>query len=147
MGEEFTQHVGLAGYLHNLVCEHPDFEVLGGPTVDLWCFRYLPNGLPADQREVQQLLDRLNAEIVESVQREGFALINKTQVGSSVAIRISISSQRTVREDIDATFEAIARWGRLLARKQLVTCELTRDMESKLCLSESHSSSTEVSVT
>jgi aromatic-L-amino-acid/L-tryptophan decarboxylase len=147
MEEEVTQHVGLVGYLHNLVCEHPDFEVLCGPTVDLWCFRYLPNGLPADQREVQQQLDRLNADIVESVQREGFALINKTQVGSSVAIRISISSQKTVRDDIDATFEAIARWGRLLTRKQLVTCELTRDMESKLCLSESHSSSTEVSVT
>lgn len=122
MEEQVTQHVGLEGYLRNLVCEHPNFEVLCGPTVDLWCFRYLPNGLPADQREVQQLLDRLNGEIVESVQHEGFALINKTQVGSSVAIRISICSHRTVREDIDATFEAIARWGRLLTRKQLVSC-------------------------
>ena len=115
-----------------------------GSTVHLCCFRYVPNGLPAHRREVQHLLDRLNGEIVEHVQREGFALMNKTQVGSSVAIGISICSHRTVREDIDATFEAIARWGRLLTRKQLVSCELTRDMETTLCSSELHSSPTEV---
>ena len=77
-----------------------------------------PNGLPADQHE---LLDSLNEEIVQSVQREGFHLISKTQVGSRIAIGISINSSETVREDIDATFEAIARCGRLLTRKQLIS--------------------------
>ena len=115
MEEDVTQHGGLVGYLHNLVREHPDFEVLCEPTVDLYCFRYLPNCLPVEQHEVQQLLDRLNEEIVESVQREGSALINKTQVGNRVAICISICSCATVR-DIDATFEAIARCGRLMTR-------------------------------
>ena len=146
MEEEVTQHIGLAGYLHNLVSEHPDFEVLCEPTTNFYCFRYLPNGLATDQRNAQQLLDRLNGQIVESVQREGSALVNKTQVGSRVAIRVSIRSHITAREDIDATFEAIARCGRLLTRTNSSVCEPTRDMESKLCLSESHSSSTELSV-
>jgi glutamate/tyrosine decarboxylase-like PLP-dependent enzyme len=121
MEEKVTQHVGLVGYLHNLVSEHPDFEVLCEPTADSYCFRYLPNGLPSDQREVQQLLDRLNEEIVETVQREGSARVNKTRVGSRVAIRISICACRTVKEDIDATFEAIAGCGRLLTRNQLIS--------------------------
>ncbi len=121
MEEEVTQHVGLVGHLHNLVSEHPDFEVLCEPTADFYCFRYLPNSLPTDQPEVQQLLDRLNGDIVESVQREGSTLINKTNVGSRVAIHISIRSCRTVKEDIDVTFEAIARCGRLLTKNQLIS--------------------------
>lgn len=116
-----TQHGGLAGYLHNLVSEHPDFEVLCEPTTDFYCFRYLPNGLPTDEADVQQLLDRLNGEIVQSVQREGSGLVTTAQVGGRVAIHISICSCRTLREDIDATFEAIARCGRLLSRNQLIT--------------------------
>lgn len=125
MEEEITQHARLVGYLHNLVSEHPDFEVLCEPAADFYCFRYLPNGLAIEQRLVQQLLDRLNREVVDSVQREGSALVSTTQIGGRVAIRISICSSKTVREDIDATFEAIARCGRLLTRKQF-----TRDREA-----------------
>ena len=121
MVEEVTQHAGLAGYLHNLVSEHPDFEVLCEPTADFYCFRYLPNGLPTDEPDVQQLLDRLNGEIVQSVQREGSGLVTRAQIGGLVAMRISICSCRTLKEDIDATFEAIARCGRLLSRNQLIT--------------------------
>ncbi|HZI62929.1 MAG TPA: hypothetical protein VFD62_19705 [Pyrinomonadaceae bacterium] len=121
MEEEVTQHVGLVEHLHNLVSEHPDFEVLCEPTADFYCFRYLPNSLPIDQPEVQQLLDRLNEEIVESVQRGGSTLINKTNVGGRIAIHISIRSCSTAKEDIDATFEAIARSGRLLTRNQLIS--------------------------
>ena len=120
MEEQVTQHVGLAGYLHNLVSEHPDFEVLCEPTGNFYCFRYLPNKLATDQRNAQQLLDRLNGEIVESLQREGSALVNKTQVGGQVAIRVSVGSHITAREDLDAMFEAIARCGRLLTRDQLI---------------------------
>ena len=115
MVEEVTQHAGLAGYLHNLVSEHPDFEVLCEPTADFYCFRYLPNGLRTDEPDVQQLLDGLNGEIVQSVQREVSAMVTGVEVGSRVAMRISICSCRTLRE-IDATFEAIARCGRLISR-------------------------------
>jgi glutamate/tyrosine decarboxylase-like PLP-dependent enzyme len=146
MEEEVTQQSGLAGYLHNLVSEHPDFEVLCEPIGNFYCFRYVPNGLANDQRDTQQLLDRLNGEIVKSLQREGSALVNTTQVGNRVAIRVSIRSCVTARDDIDTTFEAIARYGRLLTKNTSV-CEPTRDMEPQLCLSESHSSATELSVT
>jgi hypothetical protein len=62
-----------------------------------------------------------DGEIVESLQRKGSALVNKTQVGSRVAIRVSIRSHMTAREDIDATFEEIARCGRLLYQDQFVS--------------------------
>jgi hypothetical protein len=133
------ENLELVGHLHSLVCDHPDFEVLCEPTSHPYCFRYLPNGLAERQQEseVQELLNTLNEEIVRAVEREGLSL---TCFAGRLAILMSITS----REDIDATFEAIARWGRLLARNLFVSHELTPDMEEKLCSSELHSLSTEV---
>ena len=107
-----------AGRLHNLVCEHPDFEVISEPTPGLCCFRYVPNGLSERKEEpgVQTLLDRLNLEIVEAVRRGGRDIVAATSVGGRAAIRVSICSPRTTVEDVDAAFESVARWGRLLSK-------------------------------
>jgi glutamate/tyrosine decarboxylase-like PLP-dependent enzyme len=118
MQYDASKNLSLFGHLHNLVREHPEFEVLCEPTVDPYCFRYMPNGLQNNRLEVEQFLNRVNGEIVENVRREGFAITRK-QFGGRVAIRLSIRSETTVRDDIDAMFEAIARWGRLVTRKQL----------------------------
>ena len=148
MEEDVSTNLGLLGHLHSLVREHPEFEVLCEPTL-VYCFRYLPNGLAErrEEPEVQELVDRLNEEIVEAVQRDAIPLVTTTSVTGWVAIRISIGSQRTLNEDIDATFEAIARWGRASFKKLFVSYELKVDMEAQSCLNESHSSSMEVLAT
>ena len=147
MAEDVSTNLGLLGHLHSLVREHPEFEVLCEPTL-VYCFRYLPNALAErrEEPEINELLDRLNEEIVEGVQRDGIPLLTTTRVTGRVALRISIGSQRTLNEDIDATFEAIARWGRA-SFKKLSSHELKTDMEAQSCLSESHSSSMEVLAT
>jgi glutamate/tyrosine decarboxylase-like PLP-dependent enzyme len=133
--------------LENLVREHPDFEVLHEPTLDGYCFRCVPNGLVERQEEpeVQALLDVLNEQIVQAVQRDGFAAVVTIRVQGRAAIQVSFYSGGTLIEEVDATFEAIARWGRLLDKKLSVRYE--PDMETKLCSSESHFSPTEVSAT
>jgi aromatic-L-amino-acid decarboxylase len=114
--ELFSKNLGLTRHLHNLVREHPDFEVLHEPTLYIYCFRYVPNDLweRREEPEIQSRLDRLNQEIVEAIQRSGLALVMTTRIRDRVAIRMSICSHRTLEEDIDATFEAIVRWGRQL---------------------------------
>jgi glutamate/tyrosine decarboxylase-like PLP-dependent enzyme len=131
--------------LDNLVCEHPDFEALHEPALNGYCFRCVPNCLVERQEEpeVEELLDILNEEIVQAVQRNGFNAVMTTRVQGRNAIRLSFSNTTLV--DVDATFEAIARWGRLLNKKLSVRYE--SDMETKLCSSGSHSSPTEVSAT
>lgn len=116
--ELFSKNLSLVGELHKLVREHPDFEVLHEPTLYLYCFRYVPNGLAERQSEpgVQALLDRLNQEIAGAVQRSGLVLVTTTKIGGRVAIRMSLCSHRTSEADIDATFEAVARWGRLVTK-------------------------------
>ena len=135
--------------LDRLVREHPDFEALHEPAVNAYCFRCVPNRLVERQEEpeVQALLDVLNEEIVQQVQHNGFAHVVPIRVQHRAAIRVSFCSGRTLVEDVDATFEAIARWGRLLNKKLSVRYEMTPDMEAQLCLNESHSSLTEVSAT
>jgi glutamate/tyrosine decarboxylase-like PLP-dependent enzyme len=147
--ELFSKNLGLTRRLHGLVGEHPDFEVLHEPTLYLYCFRYVPNGLAERQEEpeVQALLDRLNEEIVEAVQRSGLALLMTTRIRGRVVIRMSVCSHRTLAEDIDATFEAVARWGRLLNTKHSVRHERGAEGEGRLCSSESDSSPTDVSAT
>ena len=148
MAEDVSTNLVLLVRLHNLVREHPEFEVLCEPTL-VYCFRYLPNALAERREEPQvcELLDRLNEEMVAAVQRDAIPLLTTTRVTGRVAIRISIGSQRPLNEDIDATFEALAWWGRASFKKLSATHELKVDMEAQSCLSESHSSSMEVSAT
>lgn len=138
---------GLIVQLDNLIREHPDFEALHEPTLNGYCFRCVPNGLVERQEEpeVEALLDVLNEEIVQAAQSNGFTAVATIRVQGRAAIRVSFSPGRTLVEEVDATFEAIARWGRLLNKNLSVRYE--PDMETKLCSSGSHSSPTEVSAT
>ena len=147
--ELFSKNLGLARRLHELVRDHPDFEVLHEPALYLYCFRYVPNGLAErlEEPRVQTLLDRLNQEIVESIQRSGLALVMTTRIRGRVAIRMSICSHRTLEEDLDATFEAIARWGHLISRSSYVHNEKYVETEVLSCSNESYSLPTEVSAT
>ena len=140
---------GLVVQLDNLVREHPDFETLHEPTLNSYCFRCVPNALVERQEEaeVQALLDVLNEEIVKAVQHNGFTQVVTVRVQDRTAIRVSFSDS-SLADEVDATFEAVARWGRLLNKKLTVSNETTTSgMEAKLCSSESHSSPTEVSAT
>jgi aromatic-L-amino-acid/L-tryptophan decarboxylase len=146
--EIFSKNLGLTRRLHELVSEHPDFEALHDPILYVYCFRYVPNALAERKEpEVQTQLDRLNQEIVDAIQRSGLALLMTTRIRGRVAIRMSICSQRTLEKDIDATFEAIARWGRLLYQSNPVENQKSAEMEAMQCSSESYSSATEVLAT
>lgn len=146
--ELLAKNLRLARYLHTLVKEHPDFLALHEPTLYIYCFRYVPYALAERQDEpaVQLWLDKLNEEIVTAIQRSGLALIMTTRIRNRVAIRMSICSQRTLEKDIDATFEAIARWGRLLSLNCCVKDNHTTE-EVMQCPSESCSSPMESSAT
>ena len=142
-----SNNLRLVGRLYDLVSEHPDFEIFHEPT--LYCFRYVPNALAERQEEpeVQSQLDRLNQAIVDAVRRSGLALVTTTRIRDRVAMQMSICPDRTLETDVDATFEAIARWGRLLSRNNCGDNEESAEVEEMPCSSESCSLPTEVSVT
>lgn len=115
--DAFANSLRLTQYLHKLVRDHPDFEVIHQPTLYLYCFRYAPSSLAkrAEEPQVRERLDQLNQEIAEAVQRSGLALVMTSRIRGRVVLRMSICSQRTESEDIKRTFEALARVGHDLA--------------------------------
>lgn len=138
-----SNNLDVVSHLHNLVHEHPDFEALHETTLNGYCFRYAPNGLAdrQDEPDVQALIDVLTEEIVQAVHRDGFAGVTAICVKSRAAILVSFYPGQTSLE-VDATFDAIAHWGHLLSQKLSVRYE--PEMETKICLSESLSSPTEL---
>jgi glutamate/tyrosine decarboxylase-like PLP-dependent enzyme len=124
--------LALSGRMHELVREHPDFEVLHEPTTGPYCFRYVPNGL-ADRQEdagVRALLDRLNLGIVEAVRRGGLSLVTAISVGGRAAISASLCPDTARGAEVDAAFEAVARWGRLLHKTHPVRHQRPAETEA-----------------
>jgi hypothetical protein len=108
------------------------------PALEPYHFRYVPHSLAErqDELEIQMLLDRLNEEIVESLQRVGLNSVMTTRVQRRVAIQILNGRSTT---DIHASFEAIARWGRLVNTKR---SELSKETESDADINHGASCST-----
>ena len=115
--ESCAKSLELTRQLHELVRSHPDFEVLHEPKLYLYCFRYAPSWLAnrAGETHVQKRLDQLNQGIADEVQRSGVAIVMTSRIRDRVVLRMSICSQRTEPDDIQQTFEALARAGRELA--------------------------------
>jgi glutamate/tyrosine decarboxylase-like PLP-dependent enzyme len=109
-----AKNIALARRLHALVRDHPDFEVLHEPTLSIYSFRFVPHHL-AEAEAATAIVDQLNHDIAAEIQRSGLALVMTTRIRGRVALRLSICSQRTLEEDIDRTFDAIAATGRRLA--------------------------------
>jgi glutamate/tyrosine decarboxylase-like PLP-dependent enzyme len=114
-----AKNLGLVRRLHALVRDHPDFDALHEPVLPIYSFRFVPHQL-ADTANAAEWIDRLNSDIAEEIQRSGVALVMTTRIRGRVALRMSICSQRTLEEDIDTTFEAIAAAGRRLAALRTV---------------------------
>ena len=133
--ELVSKNMSLLDRLHSLVNEHPDFEVLHEPILYLYCFRYVPNGLAAQREDpaVKSLLDHLNEGIAAAVRRQGSNLVTTTHINGCIAIRMSVCSHRTVEEQVDTTFEAIARWGRLLTKAYFIRYEQSEELELWQC--------------
>ncbi|HEV7238349.1 MAG TPA: aminotransferase class V-fold PLP-dependent enzyme [Thermoanaerobaculia bacterium] len=117
--ELIAKNIGLARRLHALVRDHPDFEVLHEPVLSIYSFRFVPHQLGAAE-DAAEWIDRLNCDIAAEIQRSGLALLMTTRIRGRIALRMSICSQRTLEEDIDTTFDAIAAAGRRLAALQPV---------------------------
>jgi aromatic-L-amino-acid decarboxylase len=110
-----AKNIGLARRLHALVRDHPDFEVLHEPVLSIYSFRFVPHSVVETEEASSSWIDQLNSDIAEEIQRSGLAQLMTTRIRGRIALRMSICSQRTIEDDIDTTFEAIAATGRRLA--------------------------------
>ena len=84
-----------ARYLANSLEKNPLFELLQKPTLNIVCFRYKPSSLG------EKSLDRLNNNIVASLQENGIAAPSTTRVNGKLYIRVAITNHRSEFADFD----------------------------------------------
>lgn len=94
----------VAAYFGAQVEAAPDFELLAKPALSICCFRYVPEtlGKPTDA-----VLDQLNTDIMNFVQRGGRAYLSSATIQGRFALRACITNFRTSRADIDETIQIV----------------------------------------
>lgn len=108
------QNVWCAEHLDALVRADADFEALHEPTLNLYCFRFVPARLRDDAEAHGAYLDQLNQAITDAIRGSGFAFVMTSQIRGRTVLRLSICSHRTRLEDIDQTFAELRRLGHAL---------------------------------
>jgi aromatic-L-amino-acid decarboxylase len=95
LAELVSGHIELAERLAAAVREEPGWELMAPVPLSTVCFRAHPGGVDDEQE-----LERLNAELVERINRGGSGFVSHTKVNGRYAIRIAIGN-------------AASRWGHI----------------------------------
>jgi aromatic-L-amino-acid decarboxylase len=104
LGEMISNTCALARYLAQRIAAAPQLELLAPVSLNIVCFRYRC----ADA-------DRVNNDIVISLQESGIAAPSTTVIDGRLAIRAAIVNHRTTEADLDAMLEAVLAFGADLA--------------------------------
>ncbi len=85
---------------------HPELELLAPVPLNVVCFRYATAGV------ADEVLDRVNAEVLLRLQERGIAVPSSTVLRGRFAIRAANVNHRSRREDFDALAEGVVALGR-----------------------------------
>ncbi len=90
--------------MHDMLVEHPSFEVLHEPEGNILCFRWIGDGSQDDSA-----LDIANRDLRERYNRSGAGWITATNLAGRRVLRVTIMNPRTTTDDARAVVEGLAR--------------------------------------
>ena len=102
--------VALARYLHDLVGQRPEFEVLEPQSLSIACFSFVPDGL-ADGPGSDEYLNALNERLMAEIQLDGHVFPSNALVDDRFWLRACIVNFRTEAADIEALLDTAATLG------------------------------------
>lgn len=102
----------LAELAEAAVGELPDWRVETRAQMGIVTFRYAPPGVEPDG------LNRLNRQLVETMIRDGFAMVSSTVLRGRVVLRMCTINPRASEMDIRETLLRLDRMGKKLVREQ-----------------------------
>jgi glutamate/tyrosine decarboxylase-like PLP-dependent enzyme len=105
-----SHDAALARYLGERVVERADFELACPVGLSICCFRYVPPGLPSDERR-ESYLDLLNERLMTEVQQAGRVFFSNAILGGRFFLRVCIVNFRTEAGDLDAVLDVAAETG------------------------------------
>ncbi len=106
--EKVEDNCNQAKYLEQLVKAQSELELSTPVSLNICCFRFVAPDL------TDTALNRLNEEIVMSLQESGIAAPSTTKLNGKLAIRVNITNHRSVNADFDLLVEEVIKLGREL---------------------------------
>ncbi len=97
------EHLRLAGLFKKLVDEDERFEVMAPVRFSLVCFRYKKPGAS------EQELARLNAALLEKINRSGRVFLTHTSLKGSYTIRMAIGQRTTTEKHVRQAWDLISK--------------------------------------
>jgi aromatic-L-amino-acid decarboxylase len=106
----------LAALMAERVAASEDFELLAPTELSICCFRYVPPALreklaaandDEERARINDILDELNARIMQHVQRGGRAYLSNATLRGRYALRACITNFRTTSRDILETLDTV----------------------------------------
>jgi aromatic-L-amino-acid decarboxylase len=94
-------HVRWAEELAAAVAATPEFQLVTGPILSLFTFRYAPAGASEEER------DALNAQLVERMNADGRIYLTQTTHAGRFVIRFQVGATTTTRADVMGALEVI----------------------------------------
>ena len=98
----------LAARADEYVRKSPDLELLNPASLGILCFRAHPGGPDLDEES----LEKINRTVLARIFWDGTWLISSTQIGGKFSLRLCIINHTTTWDDVRATLEAAAQFGR-----------------------------------
>jgi len=107
-GRLIQQNIDQAGYLVQLVEDHPSLELMAPVPLNVVCFRYIYPGM-GDEK-----LDQLNQKILVELQEGGLAVLSGTRIKGKYVLHMAHTNHRSRWEDFDLLVNEVVRLGKEL---------------------------------
>ncbi len=116
MRARLREHIALAQQFAGWVDAEPDAERLAPVPFSTVCFRWRPRRFMGreDEPDVRAQLDRLNAALLEAVNREGRVFLSHTRLRERLTLRLAIGGVRTEGRHVALAWERIREHARAL---------------------------------
>jgi aromatic-L-amino-acid/L-tryptophan decarboxylase len=112
--------IALARRLYSSVAARPDLQAVTC-ALSICTFRYVPEQLRplVGETETEQLLNALNEELLDRLQKGGAAFVSNAVVGEMYVLRACIVNFNTTAADVDALPAIVAGLGAAIAAERL----------------------------
>jgi aromatic-L-amino-acid decarboxylase len=99
---KLREHIELAKYFQEQICQHDNFEIIAPRPLNLVCFRYRPNG-EADESKIEAL----NRQLKDAVNSGGEAYITHTLLHGKYTLRACIGQTNVEKRHVNRLLELL----------------------------------------
>ncbi|HEV2493301.1 MAG TPA: aminotransferase class I/II-fold pyridoxal phosphate-dependent enzyme [Terriglobia bacterium] len=110
--EVIDQCLDLADYASRLVAGSPCLELVTGPTLGVFTFRYVPPSFSKSAPNAEDFLNRLNQDLVARIIAGRRLMLSSTWLGPRHVLRFCVLNHRARKDDVREALKLIEESGR-----------------------------------